>query len=240
MLETFDTFVLTCDKSIHCCDIFQKVYINTKHPGSKVYFLGYNEPNFKLLDNFYFVSLNSYDPGPKCTKYINDFFKSYNKDYFALTVDDHIPVLQKNEYSSKIYNFIFKEGNIGRYGLTHDVSLNTQNSFYKKIDDTEYINVHGNSQYKLSLVWSIWNRNFLLKNLIDGQDLWEFELVQNDKCKLDQYKVCSTKNYNDSFIDTSHLYKKGNLKKNTYMYTTYSHKSIDQKYVDIINNNLNL
>jgi hypothetical protein len=238
MLETFDTFVLTCDKSIQCCDIFQKVYTNIKHPRSKVYFLGYTDPTFELLDDFYFISLNPHDPGPKCSRYINNFFKSYNKDNFILTVDDHIPIMQKNEHSSRIYNYILKEGNVGRYGLTHDVSLSTQHSFYKKIDDIEYISVNGDSQYKLSLVWSVWNRNFLLKNLIDDQDLWEFETIQNDKCKLDEYKVYSTAHYKDSFVDTSHLYKRGKLKKNTYMYSTYSKKIIDQNYIDIIDKHI--
>lgn len=233
MLETFDIFVLTCDKSIHCCDIFQKIYSKIKLPNSKVYFLGYRQPNFKLLDNFYFISLNSVDPGPKCSTQIKQFFQSYNKDYFILTVDDHIPIIQNNKYADKIYNFIFKEGNVGRYGLTHDVELSTQYSNYKTVEDMDFIVVNQNSQYRLSLVWSIWHKNFLLNNLIDNQNLWQFETNYNT-LNIDTNKVYSVKNYNNCFIDTSHLYKQGNFKKNTYMYSTYSKKLINSEYVDII------
>lgn len=240
MLENLDIFVLTCDKSIHCCDIFQKVYTYTKHPTSKVYFLGYKKPEFKLLDNFYFISLNSVDPGPKCTTHINNFFKSYNKSHFILTVDDLIPVVQNNTLSNKIYSFIFNEKDVGRYALSHDVSLNTQTTFYKNYDEIDYVKVTVNSLYKLSLVWSIWNKDFFLKNLIDNQDLWEFETIQNEKCKLDKFNVYGTKHYNDSFIDFSHLYKKGNFKKNSYMYRTYSKQLIDDSYKKIIDDALNL
>lgn len=234
MLETFDIFVLTCDKSIQCCDIFQKIYSKIKLPNSKVYFLGYQQPKFKLLDNFYFISLNSVDPGPKCSTLIKHFFKSYNKDHFILTVDDHIPIVQNNEYADKIHNFIIKEGNVGRYGLTYDVRLSTQHSNYKTVEDIDLIVVNQWSQYQLSLVWSIWNKNFLLNNLVDNQDLWQFETNDN-KFNLDHYKVYGVKNYNNSFIDTSHLYKRGQFKKNTYMYSTYSKNLINHEYIDIIN-----
>lgn len=236
MLETLDIFVLTCDKSIHCCDIFQHIYQHIKLKKSKIYFLGYEHPKFKLLDNFYFISINPQDSGPKCTTYIKNFFESYDKKYFILTVDDHIPVIQNNENSQEIYDFITsEENNIGRYGLTHDISINTQNVFYKNINNKDYVSVLENSQYKLSLVWSIWNKNFLLENLKNNQDLWEFETIQNQICKLNNYKICGTKNYKDSFLDTSHLYKRGILKKNTYMYTTYLKNLIDISYIDIIN-----
>ena len=240
MLENLDTFVLTCDKSIHCCDIFQKVYIHTKHPDSKVYFLGYKKPEFTLLENFYFISLNLTDPGPKCTKHINNFFKSYNKSHFILTVDDLIPVVQNNELSNKIYKFIFNEIDVGRYALSHDVSINTQTTFYKNYDEIDYIKVNDSSVYKLSLVWSVWHKNFFLENLIDDQDLWEFETIQNDKCKLDKFNVYSTKHYNDSFIDFSHLYKRGNFRKNTYMNCALSKKLIANSYKKIIDDFLNL
>lgn len=231
--EDLDIFVLTSDKSIKICDAFQKIYSSVKLPNSNVYFLGYSNPKFELMNKFNFISINDVDTGPKCCTHVKNFFKTYDKEHFILTVDDLPPVIQRNNLTNLIFEYFLEQKNIGRFGLTHDVKRSTNNFKYSTENNIDYIKVYDDSNYKLSLVWSIWNKNFLLENLIDGQDLWEFEVDQNKKCKLDIYSVQGVNQYDHSIIDMAHLYKRGKVREN-YKYMVYSKKIINQNFIDLI------
>ena len=53
-----------------------------------------------------------------------------------------------------------------------------------------------NSQYRITVAWSLWNREYLLKYLVDGYSPWEFEGKGGGLAKNDGYKILGTsKNY---------------------------------------------
>ena len=234
--EDLDFFILTCDRTLRWCNVFQKIYSQIKLPNTKVYFLGYKNPTFEMKENFYFKSLNDIDPGPKCTTYIKKFFQNYQKEYFILNVEDQIPIIQDNLKCDLLCDYIENEKNIGRFGLTQDIKRSTSSVAYKEIDGIKYIKVKENSKYKLSLVPSIWNKKFFLEQLEDNQDLWQFETIQNSKCMLDQYSVQGFDT--DYIIDTTHLFKKGKFKESTYTKGNWTGKTVSENFIKIIDDEL--
>ena len=207
-------YVLTSDKSIHIVEAFQytfNTYWKDKH--QKIFILGYSNPTFKLEENFEFISLGE-DVGPRVGKDLINFFNSIDDDHFIFCVDDFPLILDIDVKIIEYAKTVMKDNsNVGRFGLTGD-NKNRNHTVIDKTDDYEVIMNTQDVDYKLSAVWSMWNKEYFLKYLTPPMNLWEWEINGSSLSKNDGYEVLGT---NGRYaINTCHIYKQGKLKSNWY------------------------
>lgn len=204
-------YISTSDKSIHCIEAFQYTFNKYWSNSQKVYILGYQQPKFKLENNFQFISLGQ-DNGPRIANDLINFFTELNEEYFIYTVDDLplISLVDKNILNSSI-EMIYSTPIIGRFGLTGD-NKDRSHSIVHSERDFDIIKNDQNVDYKISTVWSIWRRDYFLRYLKEGMNLWEFEVHGGAQAKNDGVEVFGT---NKKFaVQACHLYKRGKVKSN--------------------------
>jgi len=207
-------YVLTSDKSMHIVEALQytfNTYWTDKH--QKVCILGYSEPAFELQDNFEFISLGE-DNGPRVGKDLIDFFNSIDDKHFIFCVDDFPLISNIDDEMLEYAKTVMKDNsNIGRFGLTGD-NKNRQHTVVDKTDNHEVIMNTQTADYKLSAVWSIWNKEYFLKYLTPSMNLWEWEIDGSSLSKYDEYEIMGT---NHKYtINTCHIYKQGKIKPDWY------------------------
>lgn len=227
-----NVYVQTSDKSIHLIKIFQ--YLFNKHWGNdyQVYILGYKQPEFKLLSNFNFVSLGK-DIGPNLTTGLIDYFTSIPDKYIIYTCDDVMPIHPINRLLlHKSEKLIRTEPNIGRIGLTPDLSKKTYDVISLE-EEYDLIKLKQNSKYRLSTTWSIWDKSYFLRYMSPNSNLWEFE--SQTKSNNDGVDIIGTRR--QYVLDPNQMYKQGKLLKYWYKsdWRTLPDMSLeDQNYVKTI------
>lgn len=209
------------------CYLFNKFWDSNQ----KVTFLGYKKLDFSLPSNFEFISLGE-DLGPK--KWSNNlinFFSQIKDTHFILGLDD---LMITGPVKKEILNILLKECSnpkVGRINLMRD-TVNRPHSLYKKInDDFSIIEAHKNSSYRLSLMWSVWNKDYFLKYLKPNMSAWEFEGNQGEKGQNDGYHILGTKSKqgppDNSPLDTSNVIWRGNSSRLNFHRSNYPHLKWD-------------
>ena len=207
--KKINIYILTSDKGISTIKGFQYCFNKYWSSTQKVTILGYKKPEFKLHDNFKFISLGV----DKGADYIGGdlikFFNSIEDEHFIFSVDDFFLIRNVN---IKVLDFIKKEiNNVGRFSLTDQVS-NKPHTVIQKQDGFEIIEMSQNAEYRKSAVWSMWSKDYFLKYFKDIMNLWQWEL--DTSCQGDNYTVIGTTGKH--VVQACHLYKQGNLKSDWY------------------------
>lgn len=210
-------FITTCDSRIDKTIELYEYCMSKYWPTSDVYILGYKQPEYK--SNFInFISLGS-DMGPdKLNEQLFEYFSSIEDNNFIFHVDD-MPLI--NYVDTDIINYVREllqnNKQIGRVGLSSDNSnrpyfeiCNIDNSKYTLFENTNLVH----NTYKLSAVWSAWNREYFLLYLNEYKNLWQWEINGSSKSKSDSFKVMGLIPAPINFI---HLFKQGKLKDNWFM-----------------------
>ena len=76
-------------------------------------------------------------------------------------------------------------------------------------------NIEG-AEYKLSSVYSIWNKEYFLKYLQESTDLWDWEVNASTKSINDGWRIVGSV---PSPIDYTHLFKQNKLRRDWYYST---------------------
>ena len=110
-------------------------------------------------------------------------------------------------------NQVFKlNDDIGRCGLTWDNSRRSNSTIEKFELGDEEIRLFQNdegTEYKLSIVYSMWNRKYFLKYLNDYTNIWDWEVNASYRAIDDGWKVIGTE---PAPLDFTHLFKHGGLR----------------------------
>jgi len=194
-------------------------------PSADMTVLGYKQPQYKpqLVK---FVSLGK-DLGPHyLNKQLYEYFSFLEEPRFIFTCDDH-PILQpvNNEVINTAEELLKKDSTIGRIGLTPDNATRDHTKIVSPVDEIELIestNKNGHT-YKLSAVWSAWNREYFLLYLNDYKNLWEWEIQGSARSNYDNFKVLG---YIPSPLLFSHLIKGGK-------FLPYWHKEAVNKEIEM-------
>ena len=162
-MNTIKIYVTVSDKYQWLLKPFCYLFNKFWDKNQKVIFLGYKPLEFNLPSNFDFISLGE-DLGPnKWSNSLIDFFKKTKETHFILGLEDQILT---GPIKKDILNILLKECNdpkVGRINLMRD-TVNRPHSLYKQIDeDFSIIKANQNSDYRISLMWSIWNKEYFLK-----------------------------------------------------------------------------
>lgn len=177
-------YLPTCDKYDHQLPAF--AYLFNKYWGSDqtVVVCGYREPSC-LPTNFTFKSLGRLETTPWTTA-LRTIIEQETDKYFGVLLDDYwlyAPVHRTlvNELCEMLDKDIIAKA---------DLSNNTKNLGCDKFKG--YINyVVGleSAQYRSSLQPAIWRKDYFLKLLVPGRNIWQFEidgmaLARNDGCNI--------------------------------------------------------
>ena len=209
------------------CYLFNKFWGEKQ----KVTFLGYKPLEFNLPSNFDFISLGE-DLGPnKWSNSLIDFFKKTKETHFILGLEDQILT---GPIKKDILDILLKECNdpkVGRINLMRD-TVNRPHSLYKQIDeDFSIIKANQNSDYRISLMWSIWNKEYFLKYLNPNISAWEFEGSRGEKGQNDGYHILGTKSKNgppdNAPLDVANIIWRGNSNRLNFHRSNYPHLKWD-------------
>lgn len=199
-------YISTLDRDIHIIEVFQHFF--RKYWGEQpVTILGYKAPEFELASNFKFVSLGK-DRGPRICGELFDFFFGIKDRHCIWSVGDQFPVRPLNqEIYSTLLRLIKDSKRIGRASLVENIGLGTPYNVLREYDGYSLVEQAQDDQYRLSAVWSIWRREYLLKYLKHGMDLWEWET--HDHAKNDGWRTLGTAGKHA--VSSAHILARGRL-----------------------------
>jgi hypothetical protein len=203
-------YILTSDKLVDKTILLVEYFYRKYYPESEVVVLGYSEPTVKS-DFVEFISLGK-DLGPDivCRSLFN-FFEKTEEEYFIFEVDDK-PIFQKVNVNmiQDILNYMKKNGNIGRFGLTLDNTFRKHEVVCTENEFTVYKNIKG-ERHKMSATNSIWKKEYFLKYLNLFDNLWQWEVDSHLLSIDDGYDCFGTI---PAITDFTHIFTKGMLLEN--------------------------
>jgi len=175
--------VTTCDKYIHFLKGF--IYMFNRHwlfPVD-VTVLGYSIPPF-LPDNFKFISVGKQERyGNDWTSALIPFFRQLSDEYFILFLDD-MYVLNVNESLLREAEEHMAKG-VEKIHLTN---LSGCLGTFEKEKDVNFNILKQDFKYRLSLQPCFIRKDYFLKHLIPGKNIWKyetnFEASRNDGAQI--------------------------------------------------------
>jgi len=200
-------YVSTCDNAIYILEAFQHFFNKYWGEYQPVTILGYKPPEFELARNFSFVSLGK-DKGPRVCGELYDYFSAIADRHLIWTVGDQVPVrLVNREIYSLLSGVVRDDKRIGRASLVENTQPGSPYSVLREHDGYDLVELAQDAEYRLSAVWSIWRREYLLKYLKRGVDLWEWET--RDHARHDGWRILSTAG--QYAVSSAHILARGRL-----------------------------
>jgi hypothetical protein len=235
-LENLKIIIPTCDNYLHLLEGL--MYTTRKYWGLNNQFiiLGYEEPKFKLDDNWFFVTLGV-DRGP--SEWSNDlltFFNEFDEEYFINMIDDTLMTrtsdikkiesafnyMQKNKNVKKV--FLHGSLTSGNTRLFGDITLTP----VAELDNVFY-DINQFANYRSSLQSAIWSKDYFMKLLKSNMSPWDFELQHS---KNDGARILTTVNNHPTMY--SHLYRKGNQLISSWYKSVFEYTQLSDDDIKII------
>ena len=169
------------------------------------------------------------DEGPEAIcEQLYTYFSKRISDNFIIGVDDQPLVSRVNQPLIDAIESTFKlNKNIGRCSITLD-NATRANSTIGTIDvEGQPVRIFENlegTDYKLSIVYSMWNREYFLKHLQGYTTIWDWEINASKAAINDGWKVIGTE---PGALDYTHMFKHGGLRQDW----NYSTEGLTPKYL---------
>lgn len=200
-------YISTSDHGIHIIEAFQLLFNKYWSMTQPVTILGYAAPQFELAPNFSFVSLGK-DTGPKIGGDLLDFFSGIEDKHLVWSVDDQVMIRQLD---MAIWNTLIAnlDNDVSRISLVGNMAKHPPEHFTttQEFDGFNIIEQSQDDPFRLSAIWSIWRRDYLLKYLGPSMDLWEWET--QDSAVNDGHRHLGTSGR--YAITPAHVYARGRL-----------------------------
>lgn len=161
--------VTTSDQYHHCLPVFFDCY--NRHWGDQFELVGYKRPIVPLPDNCSFISLGKQRGPEYFGEDLREYFNTQSQWMVWMMEDSFIRSFNRGRYETA-KSLCTPE--TGRVNLTKE-GMNRPHA----VVNGAYYCLPG-TQYRLSTMPSIWNREFLLKYLTPGLTPWKFELQTTD------------------------------------------------------------
>lgn len=217
--------VPTCDKYVNVIEAKKYSFDKYCDTPLDVTVLGYKEPRFNL-EEWNFVSLGN-DRGP--AHFSNDllsYFNDFEEELFVFANDDIVAVDKLDtELLSELIE-VFKDSSVGRICLSAaGPSAYRGATVYKDCDGYQLIEKPQNSEYRLSLHYSIWRTSYFKKHLKPNMTPWDMDM--NGAAKNDDVKILATSGR--YFLDFGHIFRKGKRITKNWHFSEYTKKSLSQE-----------
>jgi hypothetical protein len=193
--------VNTCNTHLHLVPIFCHLFNKYWGENQPVTMIGYNHPNsfsesFNLPDNFEFVQLNGGDQ-----QTVNDF-SNHMHNYFSTIEDDYFIWVNEDTFLKAPVNFdivntfyeICKDktnNKIGRIDMTEGMS-DRGHSLWQTINGIDVLVSGQNTDYRVAIQMSIWNKEYLLKYLVPNYSPWDVEIAAIHTARNDGWDILGT------------------------------------------------
>ena len=221
------TYIWTCDKLVNQTMEMVDYFFPKYWPEADVIVLGYEKPTY----NYKFALFDSMgtDEGPEAIcEQLFDYFSNIKDKHFIIGVDDQPLVSKVNQDIINYLENIFKlNSDIGRCSLTLSHAKRSNTTIDNVDINKENVRLFENHEgvpYKLSIVYSMWNREYFLKHLQGYTTIWDWEINASKAAIKDGWKVIGTE---PSALDYTHMFKHGGLRQDW----NYSTEGLTPKYL---------
>jgi len=221
------TYIWTCDKLVNQTMEMVDYFFPKYWPEANVIVLGYEKPTY----NYKFALFDSMgtDEGPEAIcEQLYTYFSRLTSENFIIGVDDQPLVSRVNQPLIDTIESVFKlNDDIGRCSITLDNATrpNTTTGMFQLGDDEVRIFCNEkDATYKLSIVYSMWNREYFLKHLRGYTTIWDWEINASKAAINDGWKVIGTE---PAPLDYTHMFKHGGLRQDW----NYSTEGTTPKYL---------
>lgn len=172
-----DVLIPTCDQYIHYIEAlqFSAKFFWPQHDQYKFIILGYQKPEFKLDTNFSFVSLGKQRGPSFWAEDLISFLNTYDKEYFIYGNDDCCLTYMDNYLFNLALQITLNDKTIGRFALMPEGKKEPMSLIKENIHQFNIYNYNNDSNYRLSLGWSIYRKDFFLEFCKPGMSPWDFE-----------------------------------------------------------------
>jgi len=185
-------FISTCDSHDIMLKPFMFLFNKFWGKDQEVTILGYEKPKFNLEDNFNFVSMGkSRKTSTEWSTGLREYFETIEDEHFIWALED-LFILKPVRFD--ILNKLFQHAQkkkIGRTSLTCGVQFK-DHDILETFNDFNIIEQRRDTSYRISVIWSIWNREYLLRYLDPEISPWQMEVDGSEKAKNDGYRVIGT------------------------------------------------
>lgn len=177
--------VYTNDKNLWLLQGFQHLFKKYWSPSQKVRVVGYSQPkNGTLLDNFYFVSIDSrnYPVSDWSTGIMRslELFLKAGEEFIIFMLEDYWLMEPVNLVALRtLTEYMYDQSrNILRMDLTSDRCQHRRYALgTNKIGDLELVRTSADSPYQMSFQAGIWNIQLLLEILRPYESPWQSEIA---------------------------------------------------------------
>ena len=235
-MKKLKLYIPTCDNYLFLIPSFTFLFNKFWNTEQEVVYLGYKKPEFSLPDNFDFISIGVDDDIEYWATDLINFFSSIDDEHFILCVDDQFLVEDTNFES---YNKLLKyldNPKVGRINLCRD-TVNRPHNFFDENDGLTVIEAKQDSNFRVSIVMSIWKKEYFLKYLDEGMLPWSFEKEGSERAKNDGYHILGTRGKNgppdDAPVFTTNAIWRNNLNRFNFHNSNYASLNGGQNYLDV-------
>jgi len=186
-------YIPTCNKYLWLIKPFSFLFNKFWDDSIEVIYLGYKTPDFDLPSNFSFVSFGDDDNLSNWARDLRTYFESVEDEYFMVTVDDSFLI----DYTDvELYEKVLKylkttDKNIGRFGLERDL-VTREHYYFDTYEGVGLVEQAPMAANRISIRWSIWKKDYIIRFLKDGRTPWTFEENGTDESRGDGVKIIST------------------------------------------------
>lgn len=193
--------VMTSDKYMLSLRPF--MYLFNKHWGwfQEARILCFKKPNFYLPDNFSIYSLGDMANYPvnRWSNAIIDYLNLHPQiGHFILMLEDYW-ITRTVDYRSVelLYQYAIDHPEVIKVDLCADRQFAAGAKEYGKLGDLDLVQSDCTSQYHMSLMTGIWNRNQFMKIVIPDESPWQVELEGTNRLAAlgDEVLVVGTKQW---------------------------------------------
>lgn len=192
-------FVLTSDHYIGAVRPF--VYLFNKYwsDEQEVVVAGFKAPDFDLPPNFHFHSIGNMADYPvnKWSDALIKLLHDYTDDTFVLFFEDYWLSRPVNVQAvTMLYDYMRQFRNVLKMDLYSDRLYAGGMTDYNHCGYLDLIRSDPASQYHMSLMCGLWNRELMLRFLIPGETPWQVELSGTPRvaAAADEVMVLGTRN----------------------------------------------
>lgn len=205
----YNIYIPTCDSNLFVIKFFQYFFNKYWDKSINVKILGFSAPSFKLESNFEFISLGEQQVGNAegWSNYLIDYFSNIKDEHFIFGLDDFMIVrpVNKESFDSCCGLIEFSKENkipIGRIDLQCSLQYARDRDMiepflqYGEYKFIKLINhACGRLLYKNAAAFSIWNREWFLKNIRKDWSPWQWELNGSKLADGDGFNVVGIVNH---------------------------------------------
>lgn len=184
----------TSNKYLHIIPVFTYLFNKFWDATQQVTILGYDLPSCELPSNFEFVQLNRGDQQTvnDYARHLREYISNLEDEYFIYTMEDTFIKAPVNfKVLSDLQALCTPEHKVGRIDLTEGMSFRPTQP-YLKVNNTQVVENLQDVRFRISCQMSIWNKEYMLKYLLDGYTPWDFEVKGSELAKHDGYRILGT------------------------------------------------